>query len=267
MQAIYSDANVVAFPQSILNRPSSRAFEAPVADEVCDAVYVVDGDREVRQEIAAYMGDFGMKVMAFATAGEYLNFAARDTAGCVVLSLRLPDMCGLELQRRLGEREAAVPVIFMSGPCDIASTVRAMKAGAVEFLTKPIDLQALAAAAGTALAQDRRARLRKVEAARLQERYALLTPREREVLPLIVGGLLNKQAASVLGISEVTLQIHRSQVMRKMQADSFAGLVRMAVKLRIPYWRKSEAGIGSRREASVFGLRSDFGSMAVGEAR
>jgi FixJ family two-component response regulator len=140
-----------------------------------------------------------------------------------------------------------------------------MKAGAIDFLTRPFDLPCLVAAVRAALAQDRKSRQKKAELAKLQERYSLLTPREREVLPLVVGGLLNKQAASILEISEVTLQIHRSQVMRKMQAASFADLVRMAVKLRVPHWREAPASRVQRHELPTFaGLGRSGSSMLNG---
>jgi FixJ family two-component response regulator len=135
--------------------------------------------------------------------------------------------------------DACPPVVFICTHIDVPSAVRVVKAGAIELLTKPVDSTALLEAVLAALAHDRKLRQRRAELATLRERLVRLTPREREVLPLIVGGLLNKQAASVLGISEVTLQIHRSQVMRKMQAESLAELVRMAVKLRIPFWYDS----------------------------
>jgi len=238
MQTVYRDANIVPFPFPSLHSTSSRALKASTADLVCDVVYLVDGDFIVREEISAFLRALDIKVVAFASASEYLDFIGQDTAACVVLSTHLPDLSGLELQKRLGEK-ANPPVIFISDQCDIESTVCAMKAGAIEFLTKPVDFTALIAAVRAAFVQDRKQRLRKIELAKLQERFSTLTPREREVVPLIVGGLLNKQSASVLGISEVTLQIHRSQVMRKMQAESFAELVRMAVKLRIQYRRES----------------------------
>jgi len=144
----------------------------------------------------------------------------------------MPQMGGLDLQRHLSG-ESGPPIIFMSGKGDIPSTVRAMKGGAIEFLTKPLDEDALLTAIRTAFAQDRKLRQRHADLAKLRERLASLTPREREVLPLVVGGLLNKQAAAVLGISIVTLQVHRGQIMRKMAAKSLAELVRMASKLGI----------------------------------
>jgi FixJ family two-component response regulator len=206
--------------------PSQRSVQAT------EVVYLVDGDAEVRREISSFLMALEIRVITFASAAEYLECTETHTAACVILSLHLPDLDGLELQRRLA-RKGNPPAIFISGQCDIASTVCAMKAGAIEFLTKPLDLAALLEAIATAFAQDRRVRQQKAELASLQERFSTLTPREREVLPLIVGGLLNKQAASVLGITAFTVQVHRAQVMRKMRAQSFADLVRMASKLSI----------------------------------
>ena len=231
MQASYRDTEMVPMP--FLHR-----LPSPI-EPVRDVVYLVDDDSQFRREITEFLAARGMKVASFASAIEYLAYSRRDTAACAILNIFLPDLSGLELQRQLAQRDHT-PVIFISDRCDIRSTVCAMKAGAVEFLTKPVDLAALIAAVSAALAQDRKLRRKKAELAKLQKCYSLLTPREREVLPLVVGGLLNKQAAAELGISEVTLQIHRGQVMRKMQAESFAELVRMAVKLRIPHWRESQ---------------------------
>jgi len=238
MQAVYRDTEIISFPRRSIAGASSRVFNASNAEPDREVVYFVDGEQNVREEISTLLAGFGMKVVTFASAAEYLSYKRRDTAACVILNIHLPDLSGLELQRRLAEK-ANPPVIFVSDQCDIASTVCAMKAGAIEFLAKPFDSPVLMAAIWAAFAQDRRLRQRRTELASLKERYSRLTPREREVLPLILGGLLNKQAACMLGISEVTLQIHRSQVMRKMQADSFAELVRIAVKLRIQYWRES----------------------------
>jgi FixJ family two-component response regulator len=202
-----------------------------------EVIYLVDDDANFREEISAYLKNLQLNVIVFPSGTAYLESASKDTEGCFILSIHLPDISGLELQRRLVEKTNP-PIIFVSDQCDIASTVCAMKAGAVEFLTKPVDLVALRKAIQTAFTRNRRSQQRRAERNTLQERLSLLTPREREVLPLIVGGLLNKQAAFVLGISEVTLQIHRTQAMRKMQANSFAELVRMAVKLRIPIGEK-----------------------------
>jgi len=172
-------------------------------------------------------------VIHFSSGQDYLQHPKTETSSCVILDLQLPDMCGLELQGRLRE-DSNPPVIFVSDTSDIRATVRAMKAGAIEFLTKPLDWKLLASAIVEAFARDRERRTKSAELALLEQSHRLLTPREREVLPLVVGGMLNKQAAAILGITEVTLQVHRGQVMRKMKANSFADLVRMAEKLGIP---------------------------------
>jgi FixJ family two-component response regulator len=152
---------------------------------------------------------------------------------CLVLDVSLPDIDGLELQSTIAATQHP-PIVFVSGHGDVPSSVRAMKAGAIDFLTKPIDEENLLQAINTALNRDRELRHNRAELAKLEDRYASLTPRERQVLPLVVSGLLNKQAAAELGISEVTLQIHRSKVMQKMKARSIAELVRMAERLNIP---------------------------------
>ncbi|HEY0785446.1 MAG TPA: response regulator [Acidobacteriaceae bacterium] len=238
MQALDRAPDPVPFPHIYRNRPHSLAFNTPRPEPLCDVVYLVDGDTQLRQTISACFSALSTRVVAFASATAYLNSMGQDTAACLVVNTHLPDSSGFDLQRQLAEK-ANPPVIFISDHCDVASTVRAMKAGAIEFLTKPVDLQALVLAVDAAFAQDRKQRRRKAELTELRERFALLTPREREVLPLVIGGLLNKQAASLLGISEVTLQIHRSQVMRKTRAASLAELVRMAIKLRIPHLRQA----------------------------
>jgi len=201
-----------------------------------DLVYLVDDERCVREALTEMLEAFGMRVISFASATEYLAFIREDEPWCVVLDMRLPDMSGLELQCQSKDFRMP-PIIFISGLADIRSAVRAMRAGAIEFLMKPVDPDTLRRAIETAIARDRVIKRRQAELDELQRRYTRLTPREREVLSLVVGGLLNKQSASVLGISEITLQIHRSQVMRKMEAASLAELVRMALKLRIQDWR------------------------------
>jgi FixJ family two-component response regulator len=245
METFYRDTSAVAFPRTSLDGASPQAFDSLNPNPGDEVVYLVDGPRNLRDNIVSFLAEIGITAIAFASAAEYLKSGRRDTAACVILNISLPDLSGLKLQRQLAEM-ANPPVIFISDRCDIASTVCAMKAGAIEFLTTPPDLAALVAAVKSAFAQDRRQRQQKAELVKLQERFSLLTPRERDVLPLIVGGLLNKQAASLLGISEVTLQIHRSQIMRKMRAESFADLVRMAVKLRIRYWRACPPSDGLR---------------------
>ena len=203
------------------------------ADESSDVVYIVDADPSIRAEVSARLAGSGNRVIAVASATEYLSLPGTEEAACVILNTCLPDISGIELQRRIVEN-GNPPIIFVSDNCDVASTESAMKAGALEFLTSPVDLAALCLAVRTAVSRARSMRQGKAELAELEERFRLLTPREREVLPLIVGGVLNKQAASILGISEVTLQFHRTQVMRKMHANSLAHLVRMALKLSIP---------------------------------
>lgn len=195
-----------------------------------EVVYVVDDDAPVREAIGELLASHGIAHVTFGSAAEYLHCVRTDTSACLVLDVRLPDMNGLELQQHLGN-ESSPPIIFISGHRDVPSTVRAMKAGAVEFLTKPIDPDQLLPAIRTAFAMDLEKRPKSAELIDLRRRLGLLTPREKEVLPLIVGGMLNKQAAAFLGITEVTLQVHRGQIMRKMRSESFAELVRMAMKL------------------------------------
>ncbi len=248
MQALSRDTVIASTPRPYLNPPALNHGETEPSRDV---IYLVDDDLQLRKELTEFLTALGMRVVSFASAVDYLAFAGTDTAACVILNIYLSEISGLELQRRLAQRENT-PVIFVSDRCDIPSTVSAMKAGAVEFLTKPVDLGALLAAIHVALAQDRKQRQRKADLAKLQERLSQLTPRERAVLPLVVGGLLNKEAASVLGISEVTVKTHRCQVMRKMQAESFAELVRMAMKLRISYRPETKGGRERQSETSLF---------------
>jgi FixJ family two-component response regulator len=196
-----------------------------------EVAYVVDDDNAVRQSLAGFLQAYGVEVVSFASATDYLKHQRTDARACLILDLQLPNVSGLELQRRLID-ELGPPIIFISGRGDIRSTVQAMKGGAMEFLTKPINPEALIANVTAAFERDRLNREKRAEIAALQKRFSLLSPREREVLPLVVRGLLNKQSAAVLGITEVTLQIHRSRIMQKMLANSFADLVRMAEKLQ-----------------------------------
>lgn len=198
-----------------------------------ETAYLVDDELSIREALQGLLLSHGITTVTFSSALDFLNHHRTDAAGCLILDLQLPDISGLDLQKRLGD-ESNPPIIFVSGRGDIPSTVQAMKAGAVEFLTKPVDPDLLLSAVRAAFATDRSRREQRAELAGLQSRLALLSHREREVLPLVVKGLLNKQSAANLGISEVTLQIHRSQIMRKMAARSFAELVRMASKLGIP---------------------------------
>jgi FixJ family two-component response regulator len=198
-----------------------------------ELVIIVDDDFRVREALSDLLASRNLESVAFASAAEYLRFGNPSVPSCLVLDVSLPDIDGLELQNAIAATQHP-PIVFISGHGDIPSSVRAMKAGAIDFLTKPVNEEDLLQAIKTALIRDREARHDRAELATLEDRFASLTPREREVLPLVVSGLLNKQAAAELGISEVTLQIHRSKVMHKMKARSIADLVRMAERLDIP---------------------------------
>ena len=196
-------------------------------------VFVVDDDRRVREALSRLIQSAGLAVATFTSATEYLESEKPDTPACLVLDLQLPGIGGLELQQHLAD-SGAPPIVFISGHGDIPSTVRAMKAGAIEFLPKPFGDEELLHAIDAAIARDREARRHRSELGELQQRYALLSPREREVLPLVVAGFANKQAAGKLGIAENTIAVHRGQIMRKMASRSLAELVRLADKLGIP---------------------------------
>ena len=193
-------------------------------------VFIVDDDRRVCEALSELLASFDMRAVAFGSAAEYIAYPKPDVPACVILDVELPDINGLELQ----SQEDHAPIVFITGHGDIPTSVRAMKAGAVDFLTKPFKETDLMRAIDAAIARDRDARRMRAESAELRQRLSSLTPREREVFPLIVSGLLNKQAAAELGISEVTIQIHRGKVMQKMRAGSLADLVRMASALGIP---------------------------------
>jgi FixJ family two-component response regulator len=199
-----------------------------------EVAYLVSNCPILREAASRAFEDAGVIGVAFGAIGEYLEYHRIDQCSCLILELHFQDKDGLDLQCRLA-KEAHPPVVFISGHGDIRLAVHAMKAGAVEVLTKPVNHGDLIEAIQTAFDQDRRLRQRRAELSALWGRHSLLTPREREVFHLVAGGLLNKQAAEVLGIAQVTLQLHRSRVMRKMQARSFAELVRMAEKLRISH--------------------------------
>jgi len=204
-------------------------------------VFIVDDDERVREALGELLASHGMHAVAFGSAGEYVSADRPDVPACLILDVELPDINGLELQRQIAERDHPA-VVFITGHGDIPSSVRAIKHGAVDFLTKPFREADLMAAVQAALAQDRENRLERADLDLLRRRYISLTPRERDVLPLVVSGLLNKQAAANLGISEVTLQIHRRNVMQKMNAASLADLVRIAERLEIPITHSRRTG-------------------------
>jgi FixJ family two-component response regulator len=196
-------------------------------------VFIIDDDRGMRQAIQDLVESVGLRAQAFATGQEFLNRQRTGEPSCLILDVRLPQMSGLDFQGQLAKAGVQIPIIFITAHGDIPMSVRALKSGAVEFLTKPFRDQDLLDAIQQALQQDVAAREQQAEIHNLQERYQLLTAREREVMTLVVTGMLNKQIASEIRASEGTVKIHRGQVMRKMQAESVVELVRMADKLRL----------------------------------
>jgi FixJ family two-component response regulator len=203
-------------------------------------VFIVDDDSRICEALSELLSTFDLHVVTFGSAAEYIAYPKPDVPSCLVLDVELPDINGLDLQSQT-RQENHPQIVFITGHGDIPTSVRAIKAGAVDFLTKPFKEADLMRAIRAAIAQDRDARRKRAELGELRQRLSSLTPREREVFPLIVSGLLNKQAAAELGISEVTIQIHRGKIMTKMGAGSLAELVRIAGMLEIPMTRSRRA--------------------------
>jgi FixJ family two-component response regulator len=210
--------------------PSTRKRRAPVVLD--PVVYVVDDDISVRESLEAMLGFAGWRFLAFSSAQAFLDHARDGAPACLVLDINLPDLNGLELQRQLLGETQVVPIIFITGYGDIPSTVQAMKAGAMEFLTKPFDADALLDAIASAIDASRQALSARQAVGKLQAAFETLTGREREVMAMVVAGSMNKQIAMELGISEITVKAHRGKVMRKMRARTLVELVEMAASLR-----------------------------------
>ncbi len=211
----------------------------PQSHEPKIVIAIVDDDRSVREGLSSLIRSAGLQVETFASAQEFLSRSRADAPSCLVLDLQMPGLSGLDLQKRMAKAGMDIPIVFLTGHGNIPASVQAMKAGAVEFLTKPFDDQELLRAIEEAVERDRRIRQQHADMRELEDRYDSLTAREQEVMQQVISGLLNKQIAAELNITEFTVKIHRGHVMRKMQADSLADLVRMAENLGIPSQKRS----------------------------
>jgi FixJ family two-component response regulator len=220
----------VSSPESRLRSRESAGGDATSTEPI---VFVVDDDASMREALDGLLRSAGLNPRTFASAGAFLQHTRPDVAACLILDVRMPGLSGLELQRELAEQQHAVPIIFLTGHGDIPTTVRAMKAGAAEFLSKPFCDDELLDAVRQALEHDQLARQQRSEVGAIQSQYDRLTLREREVVALVVKGMLNKQAASQLGITEITIKVHRRHIMQKMKARSLPELVRMIGRLPV----------------------------------
>jgi FixJ family two-component response regulator len=212
----------------------THVSKLPPASHATPRVFVVDDDVSVRESLELLIHCAGWAVDTFASAEKFLAHDRPDAPSCLVLDVSLPDLNGLDLQKQIAEQATGIPIVFITGYGDVPTTVRAMKAGAIDFLTKPFGDEALLSAIGEALKRSRCAHFEAAENRALRLRYASLSRRERQVLHLVVGGALNKQAGAELGISEITVKAHRGKMMRKMQAVSLPDLVNMTARLRLP---------------------------------
>jgi len=212
--------------------PGYPAAALPISTAI-PSVFIVDDDVSVRESLELLVRNENWKPQTFASAQEFLNHPRTPVPSCLVLDLSLPGLNGLELQKQLATQHIDMPIIFITGYGDVPKSVQAMKAGALEFLTKPLDNDALIGAIRKALERSRLALAQDAEMQELRARYASLTSREKQVMALVVSGLLNKQVGGELGISEITVKAHRGQVMQKMKADSLATLVKLAAKLNV----------------------------------
>ena len=222
----------VAVRESASCQTAATTNERDATTSSSEVVYLIESDASVRESLLVELSLAGVNVRGFRCAGEYFNSIKQDTAACIIIDVRLPDIDGFDLQSQL-LGEGGPPTIFISAHPDMHSGIRAMKGGAIDFLFYPVEPNILLCAVEEAFSRDRRVRQRRAEMSGLKERYLRLTPREREVFALVVRGFLNKQVAAILAISQITVQIHRSNLMRKMQARSFADLVCMAICLQL----------------------------------